>query len=292
MTIAQRADVSVVVPVANAGTTLRDCLAGLAAQDLPNARVEWIFVDNGSSDDSVEILRADGRVRLLSEARRGAYAARNTGARAATGELLAFLDPDCVPCRSWLESVVVSLRRPGVMLALGVRRPAPDRGLNRLLGDYDTTRDEWALTSGERQKYFGYTNNMGITRAAWDLYGPFEQRDRGADTIFVRRVVDGSGCDAVAFVPAMMVSHLEMDGVATYYRKVFTYGKSLQSYRRAIPVRPLTVRDRIAVFRRTCRCKGYPPAEWALLGALLALGLVAWAMGRGTGFLSTPRRQP
>jgi hypothetical protein len=60
----------------------------------------------------------------------------------------------------------------------------------------------------------------------------------------VRRVIDGEGCTALAFVPAMIVSHLEMDGVATYLRKVFTYGRSMQSYRRVIAVRPLMLGDR------------------------------------------------
>jgi glycosyltransferase involved in cell wall biosynthesis len=194
-------DVSIIVPFLDAAATLPACLAGLHAQEDFDGEVEWIFVDNGSTDDSAKILRADPRVRLLLERRPGAYMARNTGVAAATGGILAFIDPDCVPGQSWLRSLFDAMRQPGVAVALGVRRPTPDTGLNRMLGDYDTTRDEWALTSGEPTKCYGYTNNMGVTRAAWDRHGPFDDRSRGSDTIFVRRVIDGEGCTALAFVP-------------------------------------------------------------------------------------------
>jgi glycosyltransferase involved in cell wall biosynthesis len=113
-------DVSIIVPFLDAAATLPACLAGLQAQDDFDGDVEWIFVDNGSTDDSAKILRADTRVRLLLESRPGAYMARNTGAAAATGGILAFIDPDCVPGQSWLRSLFDAMREPGVAVALGV----------------------------------------------------------------------------------------------------------------------------------------------------------------------------
>jgi len=68
-------DVSIVIPFLDAAATLPACLAGLQAQDDFDGEVEWIFVDNGSTDDSAKILRAHPRVRLLFESRPGAYAA-------------------------------------------------------------------------------------------------------------------------------------------------------------------------------------------------------------------------
>jgi hypothetical protein len=179
--------------------------------------------------------------------------------------------------------MVDAMRDPAVSVVLGVRRPTPDTGMNGMLGDYDTTRDEWALTSGEPTKCYGYTNNMGVTRAAWDRHGPFDERSRGSDTIFVRRVIDGERCAALAFVPAMVVSHLEMDGVATYLRKAFTYGRSMQSYRRVIAVQPLTMGDRLAVLQKTIQSKSYGFLRASTLAVLLTVGLWAWAIGRVSG---------
>lgn len=280
-------DISIIVPVLNAEATLQACLAGLAAQEGISESVEWIFVDNGSSDASVQILRSDPRVRLLYDKRPGAYSARNHGATVATGRILAFTDPDCVPGHTWLRSMLDTLKKPGIGVALGVRRPSPDTGMNRMLGDYDTTRDEWTLTCGEAEKYYGYTNNMGVNREIWERYGPYDDRPRGADTLFVRRVVEGEGCAAVQFVPTMNVSHLEMDGVRTYLLKMFTYGKSLQSYQRKIRVRPLSMRNRLTVFRETINSKSYGWLQSFALATLLVFGLAAWVAGRLYGHLIT-----
>ena len=61
--------VSVVVPVLDGESTLGSCLHSLLAQDYPADRHELIFVDNGSTDRTPEIL-AEAGVRVLTEPRR------------------------------------------------------------------------------------------------------------------------------------------------------------------------------------------------------------------------------
>jgi hypothetical protein len=51
-----------------------------------------------------------------------------------------------------------------------------------------------------------------------------------------------------------------------------------------IAVRPLTLGDRLAVFRKTVSCKSYGFLRAATLAVLLAVGLVAWAIGRLSGY--------
>lgn len=85
---------SVVMPVLNGsemiGTAISSALAQLGDND------ELIVVDNGSTDDTVAVVRAvdDARVRLIATARRGPAAARNDGLAAANGDLISFLDHD------------------------------------------------------------------------------------------------------------------------------------------------------------------------------------------------------
>jgi len=107
--------VSVVVPVYNGARTLDACLASLVALDYPRERFEIIAVDNGSTDSTAEILRAyAGRVRPLQEGKRGPAAARNCGIRAASFEIVAQTDADCVVDRGWLASIVAPLADPAV----------------------------------------------------------------------------------------------------------------------------------------------------------------------------------
>lgn len=126
---------------------------------------------------------------------------------------------------------------------------------------------------------------MAVHREAWEACGPFVDRPRGSDTIFVRRLVDAAGCGAVRFVPGMRVSHREIDGPATYLRKAFTYGRSIQSYGRVVPVKPLSFRDRIAVCAATARDHRYGVLRTLALAALLAAGMAAWSAGRVAGRL-------
>src|SRR5690606_32801495 len=91
-------------------SALRRCLAALEDQDYPGDLVEVLVVDNASDEDVSAAVPSDPRFQLLQEPRRGSYAARNTGVRAATGEVLAFTDSDCVPRRDWLRRGVETLR--------------------------------------------------------------------------------------------------------------------------------------------------------------------------------------
>ena len=88
--------VSVIIPVYCAQATLRECLDSVLSQSL--RELEVICVDDGSTDESVSILREyadqDTRVRVLEQKNQFAGAARNKGIDAAKGKYVAFLDAD------------------------------------------------------------------------------------------------------------------------------------------------------------------------------------------------------
>lgn len=97
-----RPTVSVVIPVRDDATELRECLALLAAQEV--APSEVVVVDNGSSDDSAAVARAAG-ARVVAEPRVGIPHAAATGYDAATGEVIARLDADSRPERHWVAQI-------------------------------------------------------------------------------------------------------------------------------------------------------------------------------------------
>lgn len=85
--------VSVIIPSYNHARYLRECLESVLSQDHP--RLEVIVIDDGSTDESLEILHSYGaRIRLLQQRGGRQARARNLGLSAATGELVAFLDSD------------------------------------------------------------------------------------------------------------------------------------------------------------------------------------------------------
>lgn len=88
--------VSVILPVYNVGKYLRQSLDSLINQTLKE--IEIICVDDGSTDDSYDILEEykekDSRIKVIHKANKGTGAARNDGLRLATGECIGFVDPD------------------------------------------------------------------------------------------------------------------------------------------------------------------------------------------------------
>ena len=98
--------VSVIVPCFNAAPTLGLCLTSLLEQSL--SAHEIIVVDDASSDLSVEVAEGFGASLHQRSENGGAAAARAEGASRATGEVLAFIDADCVAPEDWLQKIVDS----------------------------------------------------------------------------------------------------------------------------------------------------------------------------------------
>ncbi len=88
--------VSVIIPVYNASLYIRQCLDSVTGQSLKD--IEIICVDDGSTDDSLDILReyqnADPRLKVMSQKNSFAGAARNNGMSQAEGKYLVFWDSD------------------------------------------------------------------------------------------------------------------------------------------------------------------------------------------------------
>jgi glycosyltransferase involved in cell wall biosynthesis len=256
--------------------------------------MEVIVIDNGSSDGSASVIAAAPEVRLLHESTTGAYAARNTGVRAARGEFLAFTDPDCVLAPDWLQQFERMFRDPSVLLACGRRLPARVSRVTRVLAAYETAKDTEVLSGADPQRYYGFTSNLAVRRSTFDAVGPFELLPRGADAILVRRVVDRFGTGAVVFAKQAAVTHLEFTGVASYYRKVLTYGRARARHaavRSADRTRALTLRERWQILQRCVRTERFSLVDRATVIVLLIGGLVMWEAGALLGQV-TARPEP
>ena len=108
--------VTVVIPNYNCARFLPAALDTVLAQTYPN--VEVIVVDDGSKDDSIEVLKPyEPRIRVIRQKNQGVSAARNQGIEASRGELVAFLDADDEWHPEKLEKqVALFLARPSVGL--------------------------------------------------------------------------------------------------------------------------------------------------------------------------------
>jgi glycosyltransferase involved in cell wall biosynthesis len=121
--------VSVVIPARDAEKTLTAALNALAGEAIDGGH-EVIVVDNGSLDRTAELAAASGVVSSVLRRARGdgPGAARNEGAAAARGSVLAFLDADCRPATGWLAAWVAATAEADLVQGPVIPEPSADRG--------------------------------------------------------------------------------------------------------------------------------------------------------------------
>jgi glycosyltransferase involved in cell wall biosynthesis len=88
-----RSTVSVIIPTYNCGAYVGSAVESVLAQTY--SPIELVVVDDGSTDNTADILRPYlGRITFITQMNRGVAAARNAGIAHSTGDLIAFLDAD------------------------------------------------------------------------------------------------------------------------------------------------------------------------------------------------------
>lgn len=118
--------VSVILPVYNVEKYIDKCIQSLLNQTLKD--VEFIFVDDCSPDKSVDIIKKynDPRIKLVQhEVNKYTAEARNTGVKNATGEYIAFVDPDDYIDNNFLEELYTIAKQSNADIAKGLIRYIP-----------------------------------------------------------------------------------------------------------------------------------------------------------------------
>ncbi len=120
--------VTVIIPIYNGEQDLPDLLNCLYQQSYDRALVEYLLVDNNSSDRTGDILRSaieqgaknNFNLRYLTENKiQSSYAARNLGIRNSSYDILAFTDADCRPQTDWLLNLVKPFINPQIGIVVG-----------------------------------------------------------------------------------------------------------------------------------------------------------------------------
>jgi cellulose synthase/poly-beta-1,6-N-acetylglucosamine synthase-like glycosyltransferase len=104
--------ISFIIPMHNEDRTIAQCLDAIDAERAGNDEI--IVVDNGSTDHSIAIVNGFSKVALLLKPGVKVAALRNAGARRAGGDLLVFIDADCVVCKGYRNNLLAAFKEPGV----------------------------------------------------------------------------------------------------------------------------------------------------------------------------------
>ena len=214
--------ISVVCCSYNGSATIRDTLDALKGLEYPDFEV--IVVDDGSTDATPGIA-SEYAVRLISTDNRGLSSARNTGAQAATGEIVAYIDDDAYPDRHWLHSLGRAFREGGWAAVGGPNILPPDsNGTSECVSHSPGGPVHVLITDVEAEHIPGC--NLAVRKDAFDQIGGFDTRFRvaGDDVDFCWRLHEREL--RIGFHHGAMVFHHCRSSIRRYWRQQKGYGEA------------------------------------------------------------------
>jgi GT2 family glycosyltransferase len=226
---------SIIIPARNAAHDLDLCLAALGSSAGGVGPHDTIVVDDGSTDATAVVARARG-AHVVQLPGRGPAAARNAGARVASGDVLVFFDADCVPEPTCLRALLAPLQDPRVA---GVR------------GSYTTSQRAIVarfvqLEMEEKQAQLAASPQIAVVdtscaayrRGVFWAYGGFDERFPATSVEDVElsfRLVAGG--ERLIFAPGARVRHRHPEQLAHYLWRKLRFGYYRARLYRRFPAR-------------------------------------------------------
>jgi len=283
--------VSVVVPVRDGESTIADCLDAILATDYPAEDREILVVDNGSSDGTALEIHARP-VRYLYEPRRGVSNARNRGIAESRGEIISFVDADCIVEPQWLTEVVRAFDDPEVGCVAGDLQHVPpdsaaERQAARMLGNWQ----RFAVASNPP---YAITANASFRRDVLDEIGGFDPHMTRAQDVELGLRFRERSDRHLTYAERAVARHRNRSTQLGFFRQQlgWAYGAGLVAAKFASlggePVKPpkakeiwLSARGALLVLAVCARGRGR--AEWLEDAWFNLLRQIAWWAGSRAG---------
>ena len=284
-------NLSVVIASYRAERTIEACLSSVERQS--NRPFEVIVVDSGRDSVAGLIARDFPHVRLFASAERKYPGdARNIGVRHSTGEVVAFLDADCVADINWAREILLAHQGPDPVVGGAIDNANPESYVG--WAAYFCELSQWMPGGAPRRMTEVPTGCLSLKRWAFEKYGPFLEGTYCSDTAFNWR----AGPDGISplFCPSIRVSHVNFTKLGRFLPKQVMHGRAfatvrireqrLPLWKTAVlglgsPLLPFLLFARILarVLRNRTYLRRFVTASPAVL-----LGLAAWSWGECVGY--------
>jgi mycofactocin glycosyltransferase len=220
--------VTVIIPTRDRRNELVECLESVFSLDYPEDRIEVIVVDDGSQDDTSELLRKLPCKVISHKESRGQSYCRNRGAGAARGEILAFIDSDCVPSTTWLKELMPAFQWDEVGAVGGFVDGYFDKSqLDRYEKAFSSLSmgKRIASAAGNTSTLYVPTCNLLVRKCAYTKVGGImEEMSVGEDVDFCWRM--RSSGYRLLYLPYGTVRHKHRNVLPRMLRRRAQYGTS------------------------------------------------------------------
>lgn len=214
--------ISVIIPAYNCAGTIAKTIQAILAQDVLS-QVELIVVDDGSTDETPQVVQSLARVKYIRQENSGPAAARNRGARDSRGEYLFFTDSDCVPQKDWIRKMMPYFTETAVAVVAGSYGIAnPENRLARSIHKEILYRHHVLMP--QYPSYFG-SFNFAVRRGVFAGVGGFDLSYRsasGEDNDLSYKIIARGY--KIYFAKNALVDHFHTEDLNKYLREQYRHG--------------------------------------------------------------------
>ena len=224
--------ISVIIATRNRLKHLKICIESLLSQKT-RYPYEIIIIDDGSNDGTAEAIKKmpDKKIRLIQNKKKGPASARNSGAKAARGTILAFLDDDCIADSNWIDTIGTSFSKyKGASLIAGHTVFIYQSGILKNITEYELK---------QRKKISSYvtrldkpvpwcplsTENCAFKKNTFMSLNGFDEKYKtasGEDTDLCLRALRKG--HVFYKINAMQVRHIQRDDIKGLVRRYYSFG--------------------------------------------------------------------
>jgi glycosyltransferase involved in cell wall biosynthesis len=294
----KRKRISVIIPVYNDPSGLKDTLDSLVEQNFPKDLFEIIVADNGSTDSTLSVVKSftdryPKLIKLVQEKNiQSSYAARNKGIKEARGSIITFIDANMTVEKEWLKKVLESLEKnKTACLVCNVEVVTEGKSVFAL---YDKMVS-FPIEKYVKEKHFTPTGCLTIYKDIFNKIGLFDPNlISGGDHEFGNRLYKTGY--KIRYEPDIVMKHPTRHSVKQIFAKAFRIGRGFKQrdfyyskrYKKKYNniLDPRNLLPRMSVFRFTKSKRGNIIWDEASCIQKLLFYLIYWlcCLGRYLGY--------
>lgn len=231
--------VSVIIPFRNEEENLARLLNCLLNQFYPKEKIEIIFIDDHSSDQSkfviekIQIRQEGYRIKLLSvKQHKGKKAALYTGINAATSEIILQTDADCSMDANWIRNSVRPLKDPMIKVSAGmVRMEAGGRFLQKLFSlEFMSLQASGRALMKRNLPVMANGANLTYRKSIWLQYHSSEGRWLSGDDVFFIQLLAKQDPQSIIYNENSQVNTPAAGSLKEFFSQRIRWGSKTENY--------------------------------------------------------------